>query len=346
MALPYSFGSATSADKLFMAQLQADLDQIQTDLTTLAADIAVLEAGLAPVIPQGRLTLTSGTAITTSDVSGATTLYYTPAVGRFVPIYDGTSFVNTDIGGELSQATTDSTKSPAAVAVSSVYDVFAWNDSGTKRATRGPAWTSDTARGTGAGTTELEQLNGIWVNKIAITNGPAAQRGTYLGTVRSNGSSQFTDSEAFRWVFNAYNAAPRTLKITDSTDTWTYSTASFRQANGSAANQVDVVIGLTGREVFLHVHNEAANDTATFRNVGIGVGADQTTANDCILKPLAGASSAFGMPMHGIYRGYPAIGRHFYAWLELGGGTDTQTWFGDAGVPTQFQAGLSGEVWM
>jgi hypothetical protein len=66
---------------------------------------------------------------------------------------------------------------------------FGWNDAGTFRATRGPAWTSDTARGTGAGTTELELVNGIYLNKVAITNGPAANRGTYLGTIRTNGSA-------------------------------------------------------------------------------------------------------------------------------------------------------------
>lgn len=38
--------------------------------------------------PQGRLTLTTATAIMTSTVSGATTVYYTPASGRYVPLYD------------------------------------------------------------------------------------------------------------------------------------------------------------------------------------------------------------------------------------------------------------------
>ena len=36
-----------------------------------------------------------------------------------------------DIGGELSQALSDTTKSPAAAAANSLYDVFVWNDSGT-----------------------------------------------------------------------------------------------------------------------------------------------------------------------------------------------------------------------
>ncbi len=46
-----------------------------------------------------------------------------------------------------------------------------------------------TARGAGAGTAELERLNGLWVNKYDVTNGPAARRGTYVGTIVTNGSS-------------------------------------------------------------------------------------------------------------------------------------------------------------
>jgi hypothetical protein len=54
----------------------------------------------------------------------------------------------------------------------------------------------------------------ILLNSVAITNGPAASRGTYVGTTRSNGSSQLDwivggsasgGTAAFLWVWNAYN---------------------------------------------------------------------------------------------------------------------------------------------
>ncbi|MBU6163192.1 MAG: hypothetical protein KGO50_18930, partial [Myxococcales bacterium] len=133
--------------------------------------------------PQGRITLTTGTPVLTSTVSAATTVFYAPYSGRLVPLYSGSSFSMSDIGGELSQATTDSTKSPTACAANSNYDLFVWSDGGTFRCTRGPAWTSDTARGAGAGTTELVRVQGVLLNANNITNGPAAQRGTYVGTI-------------------------------------------------------------------------------------------------------------------------------------------------------------------
>jgi hypothetical protein len=70
---------------------------------------------------------------------------------------------------------------------SKVNDWFVWNDAGTIRLSHGPDWTSDTARSAG---TALVMVNGILLNNVGITNGPAASRGTYVGTTRSNASSQ------------------------------------------------------------------------------------------------------------------------------------------------------------
>ncbi len=128
----------------------------------------------------------------TSDQSGKTTIYYTPYNGNQVVIYDWMNMLSTSFS-ELSNITTNSSTGnagPAAVAANSNYDLFVWNNSGTVMLTRGPAWSSDAARGTGAGTTELQCINGILTNKVAITNGPGANLGTYVGTVRSDGSSQ------------------------------------------------------------------------------------------------------------------------------------------------------------
>lgn len=214
------------------------------------------------VTPQGRLTLTSGTAVPTSDVSAATTVYYTPATGVLGPIWDGTSFGNVNVGGELSQATADATKSPAAVAASQVYDKFLWSDAGTIRCTRGPTWASGTAgsntvRGTGSGSTELIAVNGILVNKNAITNGPAAGFGTYVGTICSNasssidlkfGSSAAGGGAAVVNVWNAYNQVPVTAIARDSTANWSYQSGSPRFANtpvgGGVGNRVTFVCGL------------------------------------------------------------------------------------------------------
>jgi hypothetical protein len=136
-----------------------------------------------PIAPQGRITLASATPVMTSSVPGATSVIYTQYLGNIVSLFDGSNF-NPIAFSELSQSTTDTTKSPAAVAASSVYDLFIWSDSGTIRISRGPAWTNNTTR-----SLALNRVNGVLLNGSNITNGPAASRGTWVGTVASNASS-------------------------------------------------------------------------------------------------------------------------------------------------------------
>jgi hypothetical protein len=246
---------------------------------------------------------------------------------------------------ELSQLTTDNTKSPAVVANNSVYDVFVWSDSGTMRATRGPLWSSDTSRGTGAGTTELERVGGIYLNKVDITNGPAANRGTYVGTIRSDGSAQINDTVLLRYVWNAYHAVKRPMRAVDATNTWNYSTATWRQANAAATNQISYVVGLSNDAVEAKVVGHAVNSGATVRGVSVGIGVDSTSANTASLTGRVQVDNTATVMAIASYAGYPGIGKHTLAWLEKGNGTDTQTWSGDGGFSdAELQSGISGVV--
>jgi hypothetical protein len=290
--------------------------------------------------PGGRLTLETAVPVSTSDQSGKTTVYYTPYKHNGVQLYDGAGWISYTFT-ELSQLTTDNTKSPAAVANNSNYDVFVWNDSGTLRATRGPAWTSDTGRGTGAATTELELFEGRYVNKVAITNGPAARMGLYVGTIRSNGSAQINDTLALRHVWNNYNRVARPMKVLEATNSWTYTTATYRQANNSAANQVDFVIGLS--EDVVRVRAEAAVSNNTSAIVAItAVGLNRSNADDSTTSGPSRADTVTARRNEAEYLGFPGIGRHFITWVEWSTATGTTTWFGaDSG---NAHHGLSGEV--
>lgn len=320
------------------------------DAVFIAATAAAARSALVAVNLQfaGRLTLASGTPVMNSDQAGKTTVYYTPYNGDSIPIYDGTDMVQTTFA-ELSQATTDATKSPAAVAANKNYDMFTWNDAGTIRCTRGPTWDtgggSDTARGTGAGSTELEWVKGVLVNKYAITNGPAAQRGTYVGTIRSDGSSQINDTLEKRHVWNCYNRVPRAMRRLDTTNSWTYTTATFRQANGSASNQLDVVRGLDEDLMDVRVLGVASNPTAG-TGVLTAVGLDSTTtmAAGCLNGQYSCDISGGYGNADSTWIGLPGIGRHYLAWLEFSVGTGTTTWLGDNGGTIE-QSGMQAEVW-
>lgn len=291
-----------------------------------SAEIAITPAAedlLSIASPGGRLTLATGTPVMSSSVAGITTVYFAPYRHRFCPLYDGSSFTLTDLGGELLQTTSDSTKSPAACTTNSNYDLFVWNDSGTYRCTRGPAWTSDTARGTGAGTTELERVQGILVNKVAITNGPAANRGTYVGTIRTNGSSQVDfilgglatgGSAASLGVWNAYNRVETAVQVFNSTLSWTYTSnpSVWRAQNASNAMRVSFVSGL--QEDAFSARNTCIS-TSTVTNQLSGVGFDSTSTPSGIIAAVGLPSGGIGTTAVAEYTA-KTLGWHFCQSLE------------------------------
>jgi hypothetical protein len=286
--------------------------------------------------PQGRLTLQTATPVMTTTQAAKTTIFYTPYVGNLVPIYDGTNFSMVAFS-ELSALTTDTTKSPAAIGVSKVNDWFVWNDAGTIRVGHGPDWTSDTTRSAG---TALTRVNGIWLNAVAITNGPAALRGTYVGTTRSNGLSQLDwiyGSLAVNWgagflgVWNAYNRVNVATRTADSTDNWTYATPVWRAANGNATARISFVIGLEEDAIDAVYYGAASGSSAQ-----LGVGLDSTTV---FSGTAAWSSSSIAIAISASYRGTVGVGFHYVSPIEYNF-SGTSTFYGDASLPLVIQTGF------
>jgi len=259
----------------------------------------------APV--NGRLTLTTGTPVTSADVTAAGTLYFTPYLGNQIALYTGNRW--TVVGfTELSIAI------PAAA--NQVYDVFIDYNDGTPQITL-TAWTNDTTRATA-----LTRQNGIYV-----LTGDTQKR--YVGSIRTITAAQVSDSVLFRHVWNYYNRVPRYLRKVESTSSWTYTLAAFQQANASAANQVDVCVGLQEALMDLSVIGQAGNSTANIA-VGLGIGEDSATTKDTLC--VGGVSvtddvTISSTQFHVALRKYPPIGRHYYTWLENSAATGTTTWF-------------------
>lgn len=293
------------------------------------------------LLPRGRLTLTSATPVLTSTVSGATTIYYALYNGNQVPIYDGSSTFASTTFAELTNATAQSSSGkagPAAVANNSNYDLFVWSDSGTLRLTRGPAWSSDTSRGTGAGTTELQRINGIYTNKVAITNGPGANLGTYVGTVRSNGSATIDwifgaaasgGTAAVFGVWNCYNRVDAQTLVQDTTASWTYSSATPRAADNSSTMRASFVIGL--QEDYVEAeYGVSFSSTAVSADGYASIGYDSTSAISGVSTgggPVTGGTSKGAV---GFFAAQP-LGYHYMTAQESGTGTGTVTWYGQSG---------------
>jgi hypothetical protein len=271
--------------------------------------------------PQGRLTLTSGTAVTSGDVTAATTIYFTPYQGARAWLYTGSAWAE--------HVFTERSLSLAGLAADTNFDVFLYNNAGTLTLET-TAWTNATTRATA-----LVLQDGLLVRTGATTR-------LYLGTIRTTGTiGQTEDSLAKRFVWNNFNRVPRELRVLEATNSWTYTTATYRQANAAAANQLAMVIGLA--ESVLHV--QVGVEFGQVETVRVAVGEDSTSV------PMP-ASVGRSLSQGGGARGAvwtavdvrPAIGYHFYTWLEHSTASGTTTWYGDDGGTTT-QSGITGILW-
>lgn len=303
--------------------------------------------------PGGRLTLTTATPVTTGDVTAAATIYYAIDRDNRVPVWMGGRFVERKFA-ELSLALDSNSGHTGYQQSGKNFDLFVINDAGTLRLASGPAWSSDTSRGTGAGTTELSRSDGFLTNANTMTArfGSAsgntvsveAGRALYVGTFRATADGQTEDSYAKRFLWNCFNRRARAMRVLETTDTWNYSTATWQQFNAAAANQLDFVRGLDEDAVSASALGFPSSSAVDFRLCRVAVGLDGITgpATGCMVGVVNPNNVERGTAI-AVYRGVPGLGRHYLTALEMGAGADTQTWRGDAGVTT-VQCGIIGEV--
>ena len=275
--------------------------------------------------PQGRCTLTSATPVTTADVTAATTLYYALYGGNQITLYDGSARWVELSYAQLSIAVPATTNT--------MYDVFVDYTAGVP-ALEVVAWTNDTTRATA-----LALQNGVYVQTSDTDS-------LYVCSFRTTGvSGQTEDSLAKRYVWNYYHRKTRPLRVLEATDTWAYTLATIRQANGAAGNQVEVVVGVAEVTIDLTVTATVENGSVLV-NVAIGIGEDSTTAfaSGGLFPHTKTQVASTSQALRATLRKMPAIGYHYYAWLEYSAATGTSTWEGDNGVATLYQNGITGSI--
>jgi hypothetical protein len=259
----------------------------------LAAVLAFANLSLAqalPIYPSGRLTLVSNTPVMTSDVVGAATVYWAPYNGGELSLYNGTNWTNYD---NVAQKTLTLTSLQSA---SNVYDIFMFLSGTTPNIGIGPSWAtgggSNTLRGSGAGSTQLTQINGMFLNayQINLYNGSGytqvnATLATYLGSIYTTGtgatsvqfkpSGQAGGSNNIVGLWNAYNRVRIQSFETDTSGSYTYSGSSFQPTDYGAGdgtnlnNRISWIDGLQMTSVSTRL--KVAASTATL-GAGIQIG--------------------------------------------------------------------------
>jgi hypothetical protein len=252
--------SNVTADKLGALNGLADTEPALGDVLPLydasasANRSAVVERvlGLARIAPGGRLTLTSGTPVTTADVTGATTLYYTPYLHDLVALWDGTRWVIVQFAEASLALGTMTSGLP--------YDIFGYLSSGAL-ALEKLAWTNGTTRATA----------------VTIQDGRYCKNGDktrlYLGTIYSSSTTTTEDSETKRFVWNAYHRTQKLLNI-QSASSHTYNSSTWRSWNADDSLRVQFIRGISVESMLITI-NASIEGAAAGTNAGqVAAGVD------------------------------------------------------------------------
>ena len=304
-----------ASDDVLSRDVSDTTDDAAGTVKRLAWNSPLAMVGLTP---GGRLTLESGVPISTSNQSAKSTLYYTPFSHDFVRLWDGTR-------PRLYQFTERSLS--LTMTSGKNYDVFLYDNSGTLTMELSAAWTTDTARADA-----LAWQAGVgWVKSGTATR-------LWLGTIRASATNQTeqsfatTDAPVRQFVWNAYNRVSVPCYCHDATDSWTYTTATWRQKRGSVNNQIEIVCGLAGASA-LSVKNSALADNATNGvSMRCAIGFDSTSAPHVSSSPAVSVLPASSVVQFVSFAEIAvAIGYHYATAMELSTALGTTTWYGDAG---------------
>jgi len=171
-------------------------------------------------------------------------------------------------------------------ALNTIYDVFVFSNSGVLTMVTGPAWSASTAgsgaRGSGAGTTQLTRVKGLWTNAVSMTgrNGSTtytvgANLGTYVGSILIDGTAgqvtcHATYGQSRKWgVWNAYNRSSVTLKVGDATAGWTIGgggSSALQSLRGQTTNSMTTFVGLPEQTYDFHSYMRASFIGTTNQN--------------------------------------------------------------------------------
>jgi hypothetical protein len=280
------------------------------------------------VRPGGRLSLTTGVPITTTDVASST-IDYVPYVHDTIQLWDSriAQWV-------MVRFVAPSVTLGAGNVAGTCYDLYAYLSNNAVALELGPVWTNPTTRAT----------------DVQFTDGRITKVGDktrlLVGSIYVSVTASAVDSVSSRYLANAYNRVPRTLLVQEATDSWTY-VGVVRQANNSVLNQVGVMVCQLGEPIEAEVLALVTEDgSAVTRTLSAGIGVDSTTVNSALLKGGMPAGTAGQMlQLQASWIGYLAVGRHFLAWVERASGAGVVTWYGDNNAAGFFQSGLRGTVW-
>lgn len=216
----------------------------------------ITQKWLRPEICQGHLTLASNNPFPTSDITGASTLYFTPCFGNKISLYDPIAGWRTFLFDQLSIPL-------SGLSPNVCYDAFIVLDSsGSVDLTLEP-WSSLTMR----------EQSLIWRDGISVS--AADPRKRYVGTIALSAAGITQDTLTDRNIWNMYHPVRRPLRklcsVPQGTNPEPGKWVPYAQ-DGSLA--VGFVLGQNFAEAELHGIGDISVMNSNASALGIGIDID------------------------------------------------------------------------
>ena len=277
-------------------------DSIQSELSIHIKNLLYF---IEPQICEGRLTVSTGVSVPSSDIPASSNVYFTPHSGNrialYVPGYGWRLYTFSELALDIS-----------AVSVDKNLDIWIYDNAGTLMLDY-TEWSNDSLR-----SSAIVRQDGIYCKSGALNY-------RYLGTVRTSATGEVCDTKEKRFVWNYKNRVPRPLYRHDATESWTYSVRAWRPWNNSNANRVEFVIGVD--EVLVQFEFIACSKINNGHTHGIGIGLDSVSSPSPHSAWVCGMKSSYE-GHSATYIGNPGIGLHFLQMLEFSYTDDTATFYG------------------
>lgn len=264
----------------------------------------------------GRLTLLSGTPVTTSDyaTTDATTIYLTPYMGDEIGLHDGSTDITAWTTYSLSNEPHIHLDSTTDYTSSDNFDIWAYPTTDLVVELASTKWTNDTTRATA-----LTTVSGVYC-KTGATNY------RYIGTIRMLAEGQCEDSVSRRFVWNYYNRVMRCVKTHNTTASWTYATASWREYNsGTGQVRGQFIVGVTEEVYFSLLNCYGTGADGNYYDFLLVYDATDgtnviTETEQLYVSPIVNCGSGFGIMF--------AAGYHYITLLEYANSSSRFTVYG------------------
>jgi len=252
-----------------------------------------------PSLCQGRLTLVSGVPVPTSDVVGASTLFFTPFDGNRISLYDGK--------GWHTYQFTETSMNLTGLTPGLPCDVFGYFSNGLSLVLN--EWTDPNTR---AGNLTLQ--DGIYVMQDDPTR-------CFLGTICPTSATTTEDSDVRRFVANYFNRRDRRLRVTDD-PSHSYNSPVWRPYNNNLANRVEFVVSVEEDAIqgsmFCELNAQAY----------VGVNVDATDGSGIFVRCAGNANNQPVWTGSSVVYFPSAPGYHFWQAMEYTGSGPASTYTG------------------